>query len=87
MATTTTTTIQVELTYTDYDTRKYNIPFESYTAEGVSAAKTALRNFNTAAATADSSVQQTFLSDGGAPVARINSATLINRTEEVLYGG
>ena len=82
---TTNTTIQVEMTYTDYDTRTYKIPFQSYTAEGVEAAKTALRNFNTAAATADSSVQQTFLSDGGARVASINNATLIQRTEDVIY--
>jgi len=84
---TTETTIQVELMYTDYSTRNYNIPFAEYTEGGVNAAKTAIRNFNTAAATAGSSVQQTFLSEDGAPVARISDATLINRTEEVIYGG
>lgn len=83
----TTNTIQLELTYTDYSTRTYKIPLSSYTSEGIAAAKTAIRNFNTAAGTADSSVQQTFLSEDGANVARISDATVINRTEEVIYGG
>lgn len=81
----TTNTIQVELTYTDYDTRTYKIPFQSYTAEGVENAKNKIRAFNTAAATSDSAVQQTFLSNDGARVARISGATLISRNEEVLY--
>lgn len=83
----TTTTIQVELTYTDYDTRKYNIPIDTEPEDYDEQAKTAIRNFNAAAGTEGSSVQQTFLSEGGAPVARINSAIVIERTEEVLYGG
>lgn len=83
----TTTTIQVELTYTDYDTRKYNIPIDTEPEDYDERAKTAIRNFNTAASTEGSSIQQTFLSEGGAPVARINSAIVIERTEEVLYGG
>lgn len=83
----TTNTIQLELTYTDYSTRTYKIPLAEYTSEGIATAKTAIRNFNTAASTAGSSVQQTFLSEDGAAVARISDATVVNRTEEVIYGG
>lgn len=82
---TTTTTMQVELTYTDYDTRTYKIPFQNNTAEGIAAAKTALRNFNQAAQTDGSDVKKTFISNNGASVASINSATLIQRTEDVIY--
>lgn len=82
---TTSDTMQVELTYTDYDTRTYKIPFQNYTAEGIAAAKTAIRNFNQAAQTENSEVRQTFISNNGASVASINSATLIHRTEDVIY--
>lgn len=83
----TTTTINVELTYTDYSTRTYKIPTPEppVTPEQTEAVKTAIRNFNTAAQTQDSSVQQTFLSENGAPVASINEATVVVREEEVLY--
>lgn len=80
----TTTTINVELTYTDYSTRTYKIPTPE-PPEETTAIKTAIRNFNTAAQTENSSVRQTFLSENGNPVASINQATIVTREEEVLY--
>ena len=84
MAVTTTKTVNVELTYTDYTTRNYKIPLN--TTQG-SLVKTAIRNFNTAAADQTGAVAQTFLSDGGATVAEITSAVMIETTEEVLFNG
>lgn len=80
---TTNTTINTTLTYTDYSQRTYKIPVQDGTTN--EAMKTALRNFNVAAASASSSVAQTFLSDGGAPVASINEAVIVERTEDVIY--
>lgn len=82
MAVTTTKTVNVELTYTDYTTRNYKIPLN--TTQG-SLVKTAIRNFNTAAANANSSVAQTFLSDGGARVGSITNATIVVKEEEEIY--
>lgn len=84
MAETTTLTMNVGLTYTDYSTRTYKLPIREMPTE-LEPFKTAIRNFNVAASSASSSVAQTFISDNGAPVASINEATLVIRTEEVLY--
>jgi len=81
-------TINVELAYTDHSERTYKIPYNGErTAAGYAAAKQAIRNFNTAAADANSAVAQTFLSKSGAPAAGIMNATLVEVTEEVIYSG
>lgn len=84
MATVTTKTINVELTYGDYTTRTYKIPVDG---EGdiFTPAKTQIRAFNTAAADPTSSVYQTFVSKDGAHVASITDASVIFRTEEDIY--
>lgn len=85
---TTTTNIQVKMNYRDYSNRTYKIPYNREdTAESTAATKAAIQAFNTAAADPTSAVAQTFLSDTGATVAEITSATLIETTEEVLYSG
>ena len=83
MPETTTVTMNVGLTYTDYS-RTYKLPMREI-PQNLAPIKTAIRNFNVAASSASSSVAQTFISDNGAPVASINEATLVMRTEEVLY--
>lgn len=80
---TTTTSMNVELTYMDYAKRTYKIPYQS--GQTTAAAKAAIANFNTAAQTDGSDVRQTFISENGAPVASINSATIVERTEDVIY--
>lgn len=85
---TVTNTMQVGLIYTDLTERTYKIPYNmDSSAEALGYAKEAIRNFNTAAATAGSEVNQTFLSDDGAPVARVKNATLIVKREDVIYNG
>lgn len=84
---TTTNTIQLEISYTDYSERTYKIPYKRDISEGTEATKTAIRAFNTAAADSNSAVAQTFLSNTGAPAASITSATLVKKTEEVIYNG
>lgn len=82
-----TTTMNVGLTYTDYTTRTYKLPFHTppSTSEETEAMKTAIRNFNTAAQTDGSSVKQTFLSENGAQVASIHEAIVVIRNEDVIY--
>lgn len=82
MAVTTTRTVNVEMTYTDYTTRNYKVPLNTTQSSMV---KTAIRNFNTAAADANSSVAQTFLSDSGARVGSITNATIVEKQEEEIY--
>lgn len=83
MSTTTTRSIQLEMTYTDFTTRNYKIPWkDNTTAETVISR---IQAFNAAAATSGSSVKQTFVSNNGADVGGITDATSIIRTEEVIY--
>lgn len=84
---TTTNTIELELAYTDHSERTYKIPFQNLSQEGVEASRQAIRDFNTAAADATSAVAQTFLSNDGFPVARIMTAVIINKVEDVIYSG
>lgn len=80
--------MQLKMSYRDYTTRTYKIPYNREdTAESIAATKTAIQNFNTAAADQTGAVAQTFLSDGGATVAEITSAVMIETTEEVLFNG
>ena len=88
MAAETTMTLSVGLTYTDYSTRTYKIPYRGTDDDSdLNTVKTRIRAFNTAAQTDGSSVKQTFLSENGAQVASIGEATIVERTEEVIYGG
>lgn len=89
MSTVTTNTMQVGLIYNDLSERTYKIPYNmgDTSAEALGYVKEAIRNFNTAAAQAGSEVNQTFLSDDGATVARVKNATLVVKREDVIYGG
>lgn len=80
MATTTTSTVRVKLTYHDYTERNYNIKWN-----GTSDVANKIRAFNTAAADTNSSVYQTFLSENGAGPTAITEATTIVKTEEEIY--
>lgn len=86
MATTNDYKIELEMTYTDYTTRKYKIPIDLEREGADTLPKTAIQAFNAAASDSSSSVAQTFLSNNGAAVANISAATIIMRTEEVIYG-
>lgn len=84
----TTQTMQIELAYTDHSERTYKIAYNrESTSEAWTAMKQKIRDFNTAAADSNSAVAQTFLSKTGAPAAAIMSATLVTRTEDVIYSG
>ena len=85
MATTTDYTIELEMTYTDYTTRTSKIPIDLEREDADTYPHQAIRAFNTAASDPSSSVAQTFLSDNGAAVARISAATIVMKTEEVIY--
>lgn len=83
MAVTTTTTVNLELTYDDYTTRNYKIPLRTGTT--TSTVKTAITAFNTAAGDANSSVAQTFISEGEAKVGGITNAIIVEKQEEEIY--
>lgn len=88
MSSTTTNTINVKLTYSDYTDRTYKIPVRGeMSQETYNAAKEQIRAFNTAAANVGSSVKQTFVSVNGQPVTGITDATLVTTEEEVIYNG
>ena len=84
MSTTTTNKIKLTAIYTDYEERTFNIP-NNWQPEDYASIKSAIANFNTAAASIGSSVNQTFVSNGGASIARIKAAEVIETTEEVIY--
>lgn len=77
---TTTKSINATMTYGDYTTRTYKIPWQDNTD-----VVDKIKAFNTAASTENSSVKQTFLSENGVAVTGITKATTIRRTEEELY--
>ena len=81
-----TSNISAKVIYTDYAERTYKIPFNGeYSAAGMSAVKTAIRNFNTAIQNNDPAVVQTFISENGAPIARISETALVTTQEDVIY--
>lgn len=80
MATKTTKTVNVKMSYADYTERTYKIHWNDN--NDVTAK---IRAFNTAAASPNSSVQQTFLSENGAVVVAITDATTVIKTEEEIY--
>lgn len=82
----TTTTINLDLSYTDYSERTYKIPFDPENITGQQCIDR-IQAFNTAAAIPTSNVAQTFVSKTGAPVARITAAMVLTRTEEVIFNG
>lgn len=84
-----TSTINVEIAYTDHNERTYKIPFNGeITTEKYNQSKQKIRDFNAAIqAEPDGAVAQTFLSQTGAKAAGIKSATLVMREEDVIYSG
>lgn len=80
MATTTTQTISLKLTYEDYTERTYKTAWQGNTDIA-----NRIKAFNTAAANDASSVAQTFLSENGARPTAITEATTIIKTEEEIY--
>lgn len=79
-----TSKIKLGIIYTDYSDRTYNINNNNAAANEV---KEKIAAFNTAAADPNSSVAKTFISEGGAPVARISEADMIYTQEDVIYRG
>lgn len=80
MAVTTTNTLNMKATYGDYTERTYKINWNGNTDIA-----TKIQAFNQAAASASSSVAQTFLSENGAQITAITEATTVTRTEEEIY--
>lgn len=83
-----TNTVNLKATYGDYTERNYKVPFVGYTGEGAMTADQVaakIHEFNTAAASASSSVQQTFLSENGAPITAITEAVIVTREETQIY--
>lgn len=84
----TTSKVSLKAIYTDYSERIYKITNNTEaSAEGIAAIKTAVHNFNTAAQNNEAAIVQTFISEEGAPIARITDVDLITTTEEVIYNG
>ena len=82
--------IKVRLEYTDNSERVYNMQITDQMAvdqDFRAYAKQKIRDFNTAAASIGSSVQQTFVSTGGNNVTRIVTAEIVTTQEEVIYNG
>lgn len=77
---TTTSTVNLKITYADYTERTYKIRWN-----GNSDVTAKIKAFNTAANTPNSSVQRTFLSENGAAPTAITEATTIIKTEEEIY--
>ena len=84
MSTVSKSTIKLTAIYTDYEERNINIP-NNFAPEDSASIKAAISNFNTAAASVGSSVNQTFVSNNGASIARIKAAEVVDTTEEVIY--
>lgn len=80
MAATTTSTINLKLSYADYTERTYKIEWRGNTDI---AAK--IKAFNQAATNDASTVTQTFLSENGARPVAITDATTVVKTEEEIY--
>lgn len=81
---TTTSEIQITLTYTDYTTRKYSMNYNGYEIASI---KSAVSSFNQKAADNTSAVYKTFVSNNSAPVASINNVAIVTKGEEVIYNG
>ena len=82
--------IKVRLEYTDNSERVYSMQITDQMAvdqDFRAYAKQKIRDFNTAAASIGSSVQQTFVSTGGNNVTRIVTAEIVTTQEEVIYNG
>ena len=80
--------IKIKLIYGDYTERTYSMdcPVEP-NQDLVTYMKERINAFNTAANTADSTVQQTFISDNGSPTTGVSEAVIETQTEEVIYNG
>ena len=81
----TTYSIQAKLGYRDGNDRTYNIPYVGTADMPIADVVQKVKDFNSAAGTEDSNVQQTFLSNAGARTTGIQEAVIVARTEEVLY--
>lgn len=80
MATTTTSTLNLKLSYDDYTTRTYKTDWQ-----GNADVAARVKAFNLAAADPSSSIKQTFVSENGAHITAITSATGTTRTTEDIY--
>lgn len=89
----TSSTVNVEMAFTDHNERTYKIPVgveitEETEEQVTEAARQGIRNFNAAIiAEPNGAVAQTFISETGAFAAGIKSGVLVIKDEEVLYNG
>lgn len=81
----TTTAIKATLVYEDASTRNYTI--NDIGTLDVDSVKAAVRGFNDVAATENSVLKQTFISDDGAPVTMMKDVRIVTTEEEVIYNG
>ena len=84
MATTTTTEMQIKLKYDDGLTRTYKIPNVNYSYPSASI-RSAVAEFNSRAVTGDDT-NLVFVSKENGNCTGVESVTIIQTTEELIYG-
>lgn len=80
-----TTALKLTMLYSDSDTRTYTINDLDSEKIVIDDVKTKIKAFNQAAATDNSDVKKTFISDDGYNVTEISEAEIVTTTEEVIY--
>lgn len=78
--------IETELIYQDGDTRKYK--FNAVDSITPNAARTKAKAVNASlSGGTDGGLSQTFISDGGANLTKINSVAIISEVDTNIFGG
>lgn len=80
-----TNNVVVTLLYNDGDTR--NITFENVAGEDLMSVKSKIQSINANANNEFANFYQTFVSDDGEAVVKIESCKIISIEEEVIYSG
>ncbi len=76
--------VVITLLYEDDSTRKYT--FENVSSEDAAAVKAKILKINANANDEYANFYQTFVSDDGAAVLRIDDAKIVSIEEEIIYG-
>lgn len=89
MATTTTTTNSINLTFEYEDGATRNYTFTDMNSTALANLKAQVLQFNTTVAdqTAGAPYKETFISDDGSPIAKISKAKYTVSEEQVIYRG
>ena len=80
-----TNNVVVTLLFNDNSTR--NITFESVASADLTSVKSKIQSINANANNEFANFYQTFISDDGEPVIKIESAKIVQIEEEVIYSG